>query len=308
MSDKPLVAALGKVGGDGDVAIQAPEWSNQGWSTLLARTAIALLLFGLVSTIVWNVGRELPGEGAQLSLSTALHERATEATAAAATALSARRTASKNLKEGKAAVTKAKALDPADPDAVRAARADRAEARSKLQAKRHAYHRRAEQRTAAFDDALSARPSSDVDLVRAIGVGALALLALLGAGALLAPRRSQLLSVRRLFPPLAGAPPASEVEGDEATDHVGAAGTAETGPQPNPGVTKQEPALAQGFVASAALVAGLFGIQNVEGPVETLLNAVLPLVPIIGALFVRSRVAARPNIRARERARLFTVG
>lgn len=307
MSDTPLEKALGKVGDGGDVAVQVPEWSNQGGLILLARAVIALLLFALVSTIVWNVGRDLPGESDQRGLSTALQERAAEATATTATARSALRSATKHFEESTTTLSRSKSLDPPDPKAVRSARSDRAEARSTLRAKRQVYHRREEQRAAAFEDALGARPSSDIDLVRAIGVGALALLALLGAAALLAPRRSQLLSVRRLFPPVPGGTPAPEVEEEDVVGGVDASGAPAAGPQPSAGVTKQEPALTQGFIASAALIAGLFGIQNVEGPAETVLNAVLPLVPIIGALFVRSRVAARPNIRGRERARLFTV-
>ena len=324
MSDVPLEVALDKVG-DGDVAVDAPEWSNQTWLTLVARAVIALLLFLFVAMIVLNVGDELPGEKRNDASATLFENRATEASQAATNALVARRAALDKLAKGQAtlraarqervqAATGGAADSQARTKAVRdlrTARQQQGKNRLQVVLKTRTYRQAVAARSAALDDVIKARPSSDVDLVRAIGVGALAVLALVAAASLLMPRRSQTLSVRRLLPGADGAPGSA---GDQTgsgkgvtTLTAGSSGGVKTQTPATTGISKTEPALTQGFVASAALIAGLFGIQEFEGPAEVLLNIVLPLVPIAGALFTRSRVAALPNIAPAERARLFNV-
>jgi hypothetical protein len=297
-SDRPLQEALAKVG-EGDVAVQAPEWSNQDGWTLAARAGIALLLFGMVSTVLWNVSDKLPGEARQSAVYDAFQKRGMDASKAAANALEARRDASRELSASRAAAVAAQ-QSGSSPAVLREARRQRAEDRQQLDQRRRNYQHRVAERSAALGDVLTVRPSSDVDLIRALGVGALALIALLGAGALLAPRRSQLLSVKRSVP---DAPPA--VAGVVGIGAAGAGGPAlapvgapapSRSPGPGSGVAQDEPALTQGVLAAIALGAGLFGIQNLEGTAELLLNLALPVVPIIGAFFTRARVApTRPR-------------
>lgn len=57
--------------------------------------------------------------------------------------------------------------------------------------------------------------------------------------------------------------------------------------------------------ATVALVAGLFGTQRAEGAVEGVINMAVAAVPLIGATFLRQRVAAKSRLTSNERARLF---
>lgn len=305
MPEGPLKEALDKIT-PGDVAVEAPEWSNRDGRTLVARLCVSVLLFGLVVAVLWNVRDPLPGEQRQDDVLAAFNARAVEATTATAAALQARRSASALLRQSRAELIAIRK----DPSSTTA---DRREARQQrdsdlrvAQDRRRVYRQRLAERSSALKDVLEVQPSSDVDSVRAIGVGALALIALIGAGALLAPR-PQTLSVRRVLAP---PPPAPAVGQPTQAGTAGAGGPAPgatgAGGSPSGGsVSKSEPALVQGVIAAFALAAGLFGIQETEGTTEILLNIALPLVPIVGALFTRARVAPRPNLSPEERLRLF---
>lgn len=326
MGNDALQQALDKVWRGPDIGVEAPEWSNQGDLHLGARTLIAVLLFAFASAIVWNAGNELPGESGQDKRSETLAQRATDASEAAATASADRIAAARELVRARTAWQRARqARTQAGQVPATGARVDLPQARvewvtARLQANltRSDHRRRVAEQSAAYDDLLAVRSSSDVDLVRAIGLGILALVALLGAGALLAPRRSQVLSVRRLYPPPVPTtpdPPDGVPQPQDPGTGTPGSGTPGTGtgaaptppvtPQPATNLSRSEPAMTQGFLASAALIAGLFGIQHFEGLAENLLNIAIPVVPILGGLFARSRVVAQPNLSAAESARLF---
>ena len=304
-TDVPLTRALNKVG-EGNVAVRAPEWANETWLTLLARAVVAGLLFILVATIVWHVGDELPGEASQKRWSQPFGVRAAKASDAAADALVARREANSALKRSRARVAAARLLDPPRPALVQRATQQRNSDRLQYDLKRRSYRHRVEERAAALSDVVAMRPASDVDLVRAVGVGAVVTLAVLGTAALLVPRRGQTLDIRSLGTTVGnGAHHAGATEPFEDSQSASSPPEPNSGPRPSAGLAEAEPAVTQGFLASIALIAGLYGIQQFEGTAELLLNAGLPLVPIVGALFTRSRVASKPNLKASERIRLF---
>lgn len=306
MAQPALQKALEKVGG-GDVAVQAPEWSNHSGLTLAARTFIAVLLFAFTTMIVVNVGDELPGESGTQdeTLSTSFASRATAASDAAARSLKARLRASQRMKQSRAEVSRARQLTPPDAAAVSSATEERARAREALTLARRKHQQRVAEQSVALEAAadlnreVAVRPSSDVDLVRAIGLAALALLALLGSVALLVPRRMQLLTIRSLLTTPGNATTGTQGATEAVHEVESVPASSKTG------IASTEPALTQGFFAAAALVAGLYGIQQYEGAAEVALNAALPLVPIVGALFARNRVAAQPHIQGAERVRLF---
>jgi hypothetical protein len=305
MADGPLNQALAKVT-EGDVAVDAPEWSDRNGLALTARLIVAVLLFGLVVAVLWNVRDALPGEHRRDDVSAAFSTRATEATAATAVALEARRNARGELLKSRATL-KALRNDPSSTlEDRRDARDERNADQRVARDARRVYRQRLQERSSALSDVLAASPSSDVDLVRAIGVGALALIALIAAGALLAPR-SQLLSVRRVHAPVAPLAAAGQVAQTAAggAGNPGASPAGTDGLPPSASFTKSEPALTQGAIAAVALAAGLFGIQETEGFAEIVLNIALPLVPIVAAMVTRARVVPRPNLSPDERVRLF---
>ena len=309
MGNRPMQDALEKVD-DGDVAVDAPEWSNQNGWVLGALVLLAALLLGLVATVLWNFDDKLPTETQNIAVVTAFGQRVEQASAAAAGALERRRSAGDNLRTSRAALAAAKADANTSNEDLQAARQQVATATISLAKARRTYERRLAARSAALQDFLTATPTTDVDLVRAVGIGAITLFARIRAGALLAPRRSQMLSVKRIYPP--PPPPTALPQGTgtsaQTTTPTGATSTpAATAPaiQSNAGPTQSEPALTQGILAAAALTAGLFGIQNTEGVPEALINVALPLIPLLGALFTRARVAPRPHLTPEEQTRLF---
>lgn len=309
MASNPLHASLKKID-SGDVTVQAPEWANDDRRVLWVRAAAATVLIAFVIWIVLNVDTRLPGEGRSGQIESTLVDRAVAASKKAANAEAAVFAARRELKESRASFDATRDDSTATPVSLEKRKSRRAEDKSELLAKRGDFERRTALHVNALEDVAALRSNSELNLVRAVGVGGLALIALASAGAILAPRRSQLLRVGRheaqsgRRDPGASPPAGGAGTGDEGIEV--AADPATESPDPaDSSLAKSEPALTQGLVASAALIAGIFGIQELRGTSAFLLNIAIPLVPIVGALFTRGRVAARPNISAAERVRLF---
>lgn len=317
---KALEQALAKLAENGNVDVEAPEWSNAGDRTLAARAGISVLLFALVVGIVVNAGKLLPSEQTNETLRAAFVQRAEDASTDASNALTKRVRAAKTADASKRALLEAKKAKPAvertdaDKATFRALRATRAADARALRDAISKDELLARQRAMALDDVKLFAPNPDMDLVRAIGIGILALVALLGAAALLSPRNSQMLRIRRVFKPASPSPNPNpnpdepQVLGLMATGKgvaAGAPGRSTSSSKVGSGIAQAEPALTQGVLAAATLAAGLFGIQNLEGTAETVLNLTLPLIPILGALFTRARVTPTPLVSYDERARVF---
>lgn len=312
MHRRPVEDALARVHG-GNVEVEAPEWANgDGW-TLGARAAAAALLLGLVVAVLFNVNDRLPGEKANERVRAVFTTRATEVSDQASAALSARIEAGDEARASKEALKQAKA-EGAPESVLKPLRNARVSDAGALAESVREHERLVVLRADALDDVLEFAPPPEPDIVRAVGVGVLTLASLLGAAVLLAPRSTQLLKVRRIFAPQ---PLAGTTSQPGAGGAGGAGGTPPGGSSPAPsqggtsggtsgtGITQKEPAWTQGILAAVALAAGLFGIQELEGNAEKALNVALPVIPLIGAWFTRSRVVARPNLSPEERARLF---
>jgi hypothetical protein len=140
--------------------------------------------------------------------------------------------------------------------------------------------------------------TSDADLVRAFTVGAAALIALLGAVAVMVPRPQQRLHYSlgtvsgdddHRGPPTGGASGGPPARGAQTIPHDLAdppvAAEARTYP-----LRKSEPVWTQGILLAGVIAAGVFGINANGGLMEQLINFGLPIAPLVGAYFARRRV------------------
>lgn len=296
------------------VTASAPEWSGRTRALTISRLILAVLLLLFGGIFLWQAMDETPGEA---NLAEELFvARAEEASTTAGVALENRRAARAELVDSRRRLVAARtAQRPTSAGRVRALIGEVASDKAALERARRNHRVSRQQRAAALDDILAAPDEpSDVDLARVVGLTAIPLIAVVGSVALLAPRRSQPLS-------LTGVPPAAPVGSSSAPVRPEAPGpsgrvTGSTAPDlpavkgPSSSAApssfvQREPAIAQGMVAAAVLIGGVFGIQQTEGTREILLNIAIPLVPILGAFFTRRNVAARPNISEDEKARLF---
>lgn len=307
--------------------MNAPHWTMRkrpiGWRVLVA---VLLVLFAAV--MIAQLQESLPGETAgeaviksqpavARTLLSAAKQQASTATEAREKAEVDIATELRNRK--RAANEAATAVNAA---ARRAAATERRTANRNLrEATARRTHAWAESREAAVDvrtamQQLAAAPSlrtTDGDLVRVAAIGLIALISLIGAVALVAPRSEPNLSysVRHGKPtssndqmpraadqgraPAAGGAPADTGITPSSGDSSGSGG-------PSTSVSNKEPIFTQAIVTSAAMIAGLFGIQATEGLQENLLNLALPLVPVGGAFFARRKVAALANLDPAVRA------
>jgi hypothetical protein len=139
--------------------------------------------------------------------------------------------------------------------------------------------------------ALSPR-TTDADLIRIAALAVIPVIALLGAVALVAPRPTSSLeysSGRRQDDPQPGG-------GTAGNQRSGAAAAPRSGEPAKSTFAAREPVVTQAGLTAAALIAGLFGIQNTEGVAEAAINASLPVVPLIGAFLARRQVWATANL------------
>jgi len=161
-------------------------------------------------------------------------------------------------------------------------------------------------RQTALDSLQSAASprTTDADLVRVFAIGSFALLSLLGSVALAVPRPTGPLKYsldRGAVRAGSGIPPAnSDDSPQKQSSETTAPRSTEVAGQS--GFALREPVVAQAGITAAALVAGLFGIQNTEGWVEAVINVLLPAIPVAGAFFARRRVWALANPQPRVEA------
>jgi len=327
--DALMTQSAGGVGAlppDGSIEVEAPKWAVHGQSAdhLVARVLGAAVLAGIaVWVAAWPLANALPGEGISIEQTEGLSQTAAAAVNAAATrqqsaedaqaaaedtqrtALHDQRQAVKAIAAARRTLISARSGGQGDPRAraeLSAARANRVDATQRASTARQAIRRAADdwnqaaaRQDAALDSLAAALspPSTDSDRARVLALGGLALLSLLGAFALVAPRTEAALSytLRRGSPPTAAVPgvvaPATTTAQPPASKTGGAVKTS---------FVAREPVVAQAGLTAVALIAGLFGIQVTEGTAEAIINVLLPVLPIAGAFLARRHVWATPNL------------
>lgn len=310
------------------IEVTAPKWAVHGQSAdhLGARVLAAAVLAGIaVWLAVAPLVDALPGENISIEqteqLSAAASTAVDTATArqqsaalAQADAEDIQRIALQDKRRAVKAVAGARrALLQARPDGqgrrlasedLRAARVSRADATQRANAAKQTIRRAIDDwnQAAAGQDAAqdtlvaSLSPqSTDADRVRVLALGGVALLSLLSAVALLAPRAEAALSytLRR------GPPPTEAKTADSPATTRAPATASKPGTAPKSSFVAREPVVTQAGLTAAALIAGLFGIQVTEGTTEAIINVLLPVLPIVGGFLARRQVWATANLAAK---------
>jgi hypothetical protein len=305
--------------GDWSWSLHAPQWARQSpfqaTFQAVARGVLAVLLVaGAAWLIAARSGDELPGEAAARLQGAAASESAAKAASREQSALENRRRELVRLRaaqrrQAHAAVRLARATSGRSQRVaiarVEAAKRSVALARSEVA---HANLLRAEAAAERrqFAAATATVAATDVDLTRTVGIVLLALLATIAAAALVAYRIPHVLSasVRHGFGAAVDGNPGgvNPAAGQGVPAAAGGDGNAGAAAPPQGqgaagagGGAKEEPVALQAGVSVVVMLLGLFGIQKTEGITENLLNLGILTVPVLGALYARNRVTARPK-------------